>query len=490
MKIEELKELVSREGESTTLEFKTSMAELDKLGQDLGSCLNTEGGIGLIGVTDKWKFVGIEVTDTTKKKMAAFRNNFDPKPNLKIEYVPIPDTNKYVIVVRLLEFDKDGTYLFKEKAYWRNESQREKMPIQEFKRRLRKSAGVAKLWEAALVDDYTIECLDHDEIRRTVKVGISEGRLPENINTDSIEDVLMGLDLMLNGKLTNAAMILFAKQIPTNLYPQTLLKMGRFTGDHSFNNIMDSRQIYGNAFQLLQEAQTFISKHMMIASRFKVDSYERIDEPTLPPLAIREAIINAICHRDYSDLGTDIQIAIFDDYLEIHNTGSLYGGVTIDQLNKRHFSRRRNERIANVFFVRKLIDRWGSGTQRIFELCAENGLPIPEFIEEFGGLTVRFFYKQALREVQKEVFAYKVVSDLLPRQTKIIEALTSLGSAHIQKLYETLSPDYSKRTLQLELQKLQEIGLLSYEGAGRLTTWKIAQDRARSRKIAQDRAGN
>lgn len=119
--------------------------------------------------------------------------------------------------------------------------------------------------------------------------------------------------------------------------------------DETMNEVLDSKQLRGNAFELLTEAQHFIKKHLPITSRYSPHQFERIDEPALPLLAIRKALVNAICHRDYANRAGDIGLFIFNDFLEIHNPGHLYGGLTIKQLTHCHPSRRRNEKIAQVF---------------------------------------------------------------------------------------------------------------------------------------------
>lgn len=100
---------------------------------------------------------------------------------------------------------------------------------------------------------------------------------------------------------------------------------------------------------------------LLIASHFKAQ-LKRIDKPALPVMAVREALINAICHRDYADRATDISLAVFDDRLEIWNSGTLPSQISIEDLRHKHDSVPRNKLIANAFYVRGLIEKWGSGT--------------------------------------------------------------------------------------------------------------------------------
>lgn len=148
--------------------------------------------------------------------------------------------------------------------------------------------------------NYSIDDLDHDEIKRTVKIGIREGRIDPKNYSDNIQDLLVHLNLYKNNTLHNAAMVLFGKDLYHQLeYTHCFLRLGRFL-DEGMNEALDTKQLGGNAFELFREADAFIRRHIPVASRFQNDSFERIDEAALPLLAVREAIINSIVHRDYS----------------------------------------------------------------------------------------------------------------------------------------------------------------------------------------------
>ncbi len=107
---------------------------------------------------------------------------------------------------------------------------------------------------------------------------------------------------------------------------QCLLRVARFSGaDRS--EFLDNRQFRGNAFTLLAHAERFLRERLPIAGRITSDSFTRIDEPIYPPAALREALANAICHRDYTSGGGSISIGIYDDRLEITSTSSLHFGL-------------------------------------------------------------------------------------------------------------------------------------------------------------------
>lgn len=170
-----------------------------------------------------------------------------------------------------------------------------------------------------------------------------------------------------------------------------VITFGRFSGDYrGKTEFIDQRQSQGHALALLRESLEFLRRHLPVAGRIEPGLFERVDEPLFPLLALREALVNAFCHRDYSVVEGAVSVAIFDDRLEIWSDGSLPFGLSVEQLRRDHLSRPRNPLIAEVFYRPGLIERWGRGTQRIIELCLQAGHPEPEFVDQAGTLGVRF----------------------------------------------------------------------------------------------------
>lgn len=150
---------------------------------------------------------------------------------------------------------------------------------------------------------------------------------------------------------------------------------------------IDNQQITGNAFDILSAADSFLRRHLPIASFFQSNQFKRIDKPALPVLAVREALINAICHREYIDQSTDISLALFDDRLEIWNSGSLPSALKLIDLKKQHSSFPRNKLISKIFYARGLIESWGTGTNKMIELCKKEKVPLPIFREQSKGFS-------------------------------------------------------------------------------------------------------
>ena len=243
------------------------------------------------------------------------------------------------------------------------------------------------------VPGWSVEDLDIAEIRRTVTEAIRRGRLEDPGTRDPVE-LLRGLGLFRDGVLWRAAVVLFGntERIEFEM-PQCLLRVARFRGIDR-TEFLDNRQFHGNAFVLLASAERFLRETLPIAGRFEADRFERIDEPLYPPLATRESLANALCHRDYSIGGGSVGVAVYDDRLEVTSSGTLHFGLTPAKLFEPHESLPWNPLIARTFYRRGITEEWGRGTLKMAELTTSAGLPRPEIEDAGGCVTVRFRHAQ------------------------------------------------------------------------------------------------
>lgn len=275
-----------------------------------------------------------------------------------------------------------------------------------------------------------------------------------------------GLGLYHEGRLLNAAIALFGKadrMLPA--YTQCLIKMARFRGTDT-SEFIDNRQELGNAFDLLQRAQRFLRDHLPVAGRILPTVFERIDDPLYPQTALREALANALCHRDYSIGGGAVSIAIFDDRLEISNTGDLHFGITAEDLLRPHRSRPWNPLIAQTFYRCGIIESWGRGTIKMAELMKQAGLPEPEIEVYSGEVYVRF--KSVLVAPDK-----RENSLLSPLQKDLLNTLSGRGSMSLRQIRECLPEPRPARTIQENLATLRKLGLISASGRGRNALWTM-----------------
>jgi ATP-dependent DNA helicase RecG len=467
----EIEKLVAQ-GESERLEFKKSTAQLSAAFETVCGFLNSEGGKVLIGVTNDKKIVGQHVTDNTQQEIANEINKLEPHANINIQYLPFKD-EKQVIIIDVLP-GAHVPYIYNGRAFRRNQSTTIQMSQHYYEQLLIKRGQLNHAWETQPVTDYKIDMLDAEEIYRTIKQAVNANRIPDEALQETIEDSLARLNLIKDDTLLNAAIVLFGKKVLPD-YPQCLIKMARFRGTNSLGSFADNQQVYGNAFKILSSASDFIKKHLTTASFFTDDSFERIDKPTLPVLAVREALVNAICHRDYSHQEASIALAIFDDRMEIWNNGKLPLQINVDDLTKKHHSFPRNKIISNVFYNRGLIEKWGIGTNKMIELCKDNYLPEPKFSEYSGGFSVSFSFKESIVAGIQQIAQTAHHIELTLRQKHILEILSKEGKMPVREIKALLSDAPAARTLGDDLSYLKQQGFIDLKGIGRGAKWCIKE---------------
>ncbi len=168
---------------------------------------------------------------------------------------------------------------------------------------------------------------------------------------------------------TNGGMLLFGRD-RLRQFPDAWIQVGRFNGTDRAN-IADHADLKGPLLEAIEQSITFVEKHSTHAAQ--IGRLRRSERWSLPPVAVREAVINAVAHTDYSQAGAPIRLAIFDDWLEIDNPGLLPFGLTIADL-PLGVSKLRNRVMGRVFHELGLVEQWGSGVQRMIAACRDAGL--------------------------------------------------------------------------------------------------------------------
>lgn len=384
-----VKELIS-EKENGRVEFKETTGQLERGMETLCAFLNGKGGTVMFGVTDKGKIIGQDVSDKTKREIAEAINRLEPITAVQISYVPIPDSEKKVIVFHVDESDLDRPFCYKGRAYRRTESVTSVMPQDVYNQLLMQRGGNYG-WEAMVNPELQIENLDEKAIMGAVRGGIRGGRLPETTMTEDIPTILEKMDLLHNGKLNNAAAVLFGHKCYG--YPQCLLRMARFKGTTK-EEFWDNQRIQGNIFELLDAAMAFFFKHLSLSG--KIEGLHREEELSVPYKALRECCINAYAHRSYHHPGSSVSIAIYDDRIEVTNSGTFPPDMSMERLLSFHDSRPHNPIIANVLYKSTVLESWGRGIKLMIDECRRVGIPDPEFHADSGFIWVTFRYTRVV----------------------------------------------------------------------------------------------
>jgi len=451
-------------GESEVLEFKRSTGELRAAMHALTAMLNHRGGRVLFGVEPDRRVVGQHVGDRTLEDLAQEVTLIEPPTFPTVERVPIAE-GREVLVVSVAP-GQGGPYSYRGVAYRRVGNVNARMSRDEYNRMLLERLHAERRWENEPADGWSVADLDAEEITRTVDEAIRRGRVEDPGTRDPLE-LLRGLGLARDGVLLRAAVALFGRAETLELRaPQCLLRVARFRGVDR-TEFTDNRQFHGNVFRLLQQSERFLRESLPVAGRVMPGLFERVDDPLYPLLALREALANAFCHRDYSIGGGSVAVAIYDNRLEVTSSGSLHFGLTPDALLAPHESLPWNPLLARVLYRRGVIEQWGRGTLKIVELLEQAGLPRP-VIEDAGGcVTVRF-------APARYVPPQRVAHDLTDRQRAVLALLEAgHGGLALRDIRAGMEGQATEWEVKGDLSLLRQLGLAETEGRGRGAFWRI-----------------
>lgn len=362
-----------RRAEGKTLEFKRDLSSPDGILKTLVAFANTAGGMIVIGVDDGSKNVrGVpDVLEAEERLASLVSDSIRPRLVPDIEVVPWRNLN--VIVVQVYPSNTrphymqrlgsaDGVFLRVGSTNRRAEA----LQIEELKRWNRMDS-----FDEQAIPDLKSEALD---FRAASEFFAPYRRVtPKAWSTLRVTTEHQGRQVPTIGGL-----LLFGKD-RFSRFPDAWIQAGRFAGTGRAH-LVDAAEIRSLLPQAAEEAVAFARKHLTHES--VIEGLRREERWSVPLVALREAIVNAIVHADYAQQGAPIRLALFDDRIEVENPGLLPFGLTIEDI-RQGVSKLRNRVIGRVFHELRLIEQWGSGIQRMTAACLGAGLEAPK-LEEIG----------------------------------------------------------------------------------------------------------
>jgi len=413
---------------------------------------NAQGGKIYIGVNDNGIVTGI---DDPKKLMDDIPNKAVNHLGLVIDVNLLKDNGKeyieIVVPVSPMPISYHGAYHFRSGS---TKQELKGAALHEF---LLKKIG--RTWDDIGISNAKIEDLDIKSIASFVKAAVKSGRIYKEAVKDDITTLLENLQLITpDGELKAAAILLFGKN-PKKFFVTSYFKIGKFGNSDSELKFQDT--VEENIFDMVEAVITLL-KQRYIISTISYEGIQRIEKPEYPDAAIREAILNAIVHKDYTD--STIQMSIYDDKIILWNPGKLSEDLTIEKLKSKHPSRARNKNIAEVFFKAGYIESWGRGIEKMIDALKSDGLPEPIFEENSGGFQVTFLKESYSKEYLNQI-------GLNERQIKAVEYLRDTPEITNAK-YQEIN-NIGKSISAVELQELIDKGIVNKIGKGKLTKYSL-----------------
>ena len=444
MDIDELKFLISQ-GEGYNLEFKESFSR--RIAVDVCAFANANGGKILLGVTDGGEIIDIKITNRLKSQIHDIARNLDPSINVSIYVVG------NVLVVDITE-GVDKPYSTTGKFYLRIGSNSQQLGRDEI-RKFFQEEGLVFFDERPNFDFDTEKDFDGYNF----KAFLEKAKISPVLEKSQI---LKNLYLLKDGYLKNAGVFLFCHKI-IKFFPQATITCVLYQGKTKYK-ILDRKEFDEDLNSNFENAIIYLQSKLN--TEFIIKGGPREERLELPEEALREALLNAIAHRDYFVTGANILVEIFSDRLEITNPGGLVKGLTIKDLGKRSLSR--NNLLFGLLHRMELVEKIGSGIARMKNAMKEYALKGPEFDIDKNWFSIIFNRPQMKQIGEKFGEGSEKSSEKILTLIKGNQYITAKEMSRIIGI--------SPRAVEKHITRLKKKGLIKRIGPDKGGHWRVVED--------------
>jgi len=445
--------------ESETVEFKKSTSELKEGVVSIVAILNKHGkGELYFGIMDSGKIAGQDVSQATIREVSqAISGSIEPKIYPEIEKIIIE--GKYCVKVAFQ--GQDTPYYAYGRAYIRVGDEDKKLDAKSLEKFIIEKKTSNNLWDNKICNGAKLGDIDVRSLKKFISFVKQSKRL--DITSEKKDVLLKKLGLMHDNKMTNASILLFGKD-PKKFFHNTFLRCGRFK-DNAKEEFFDIKDFDGNIFENLDSSIKFLQDHLRVSAR--IEGLLRREKWEIPIEALREAMINALIHRDYLSSGFTY-IEVYDSEIIIKNPGQLPKQLTIKSLYVEHGSFPKNPLLAQILYYTGLIDIWGRGTVNISRTLSKEGLEKPIFDESSGYFRIIFKRpKKAIGDTLGEKLGEKLGENFL----KIMQLIQENKHVTTKQLSEKIG--ISTTAIDNNILKLKKKGLIKRIGPDKGGYWEI-----------------
>ncbi|MBS1251607.1 MAG: hypothetical protein MAG451_00640 [Anaerolineales bacterium] len=451
---DEIRELLQQGKKGEQTDFQPADVTSSRLAQSMVAMANGAGGTILVGVSGrKPKIVGLDDPEVAQDR--AVEAALLCEPSLIIPLPKIVEVDERALLIVDIPRGLPHAYSLDGRYLGRRGTKNEPLTGEEL-RRLLFDRG-ERSFEGLPAPGTTYDDLDPEKVERYV--GVLDGA--GDLAADEVLQKRGGLTPA--GEPTYAGVLLFGKE-PFAAVPGCEITVVRYAGTEMGDEFL-RQDIRDTLPEQIRRTEAFLVSNMRVGARLR--GFDREDKAEYPVEAVREAIVNAVAHRDYSITGDQIRVFMFSDRIEVYSPGRLPGPVTVDNLVEERFSR--NETIVQVLADLGFIERLGYGIDRMIRLMQGEDLPAPAFEETAAGFRVTLHgHGQHLitgDTVDRSRWAHL---HLNPRQEEALEYLAEHGRI-TNREYQDLAPDVTSETIRRDLVDLVERGLLLKIGRKRAT---------------------
>lgn len=453
---EELK-LILEEGEGYTIEFKRNTSNLDK---EMVAFANASGGRIFVGIDDDGSIPGIEITNKLKSDIQNIARQCDPPVKILFEEF------KNILIVKVYP-GSEKPYRCSSGFYMRVGPNSQKMRTDEIREFFQNEGRIR--FDELINEKFNFENhFDENKLERFLEIaGISKA-----LDTASIL-INLGIAEKQEGKilLNNAGVLFFSRKL-SDIYYHTVVTCARYRGTNKAY-IIDKKDFNDDLVSNVDNAMNFLKQYIPLRYEFTGD-LQRKEIPEIPYEALREAVINAVTHRNYFEKGANVFVEVFDDRIEISNPGGLPKGLDPKDFGKK--SVLRNPIIASLFHRINYIEKMGTGISRIQEHMKNAGLQPVEF--QFNTFFTAIFRRPNrlylnIRDLISRQFK-GTRSDLLSKLIEITFAIADKNGVNSTDIQNRTG--FSKSSIERAISKLKNEGVIAFKGAAKTGKYVITDE--------------
>ncbi len=438
--------------ESQNIEWKESWR--DEYLKWICGFANAQGGKIYIGCDDSGKVVGVV---DSKKLLEDIPNKIVQSLGVVADVNLLEEDGKEYIEIVVPEYSTGITY--KGVYHYRSGSTKQVMSGPALENFLNGKHGLT--WDSMPLPAFKLSDVDDSAVEKFKELAAKKGRIASELLNESKETLLEKLHLKSGEYLTNAAMMLFAKD-PEKWQLGAFVKIGYFETD---SELVFQDEIRGSLIELVDKIIEIVYLKYMRA-KISYVGMQRREKYFVPEAALRETLLNALCHSQYN-YGVPIQISVYEDKLYIANCGCLPENWTVENLMQKHASRPFNPNIAYVFYLAGFIESWGRGIEKICDTCAREGCPAPEFVINPGDIMVKFTASSE-QIVRRPAGVTEKVTE---KELEVFELLQESPGYTYAELTDKLS--VSRKTVSDRIKKLKDKGIIERVGSDTKGYWKV-----------------
>ncbi|MFT3947181.1 MAG: helix-turn-helix domain-containing protein [Agriterribacter sp.] len=455
MTTEEL-EILIKQGEGYNIEFKRAIpSKASDLADEICAFANAAGGTVIIGIEDNGKTVGVTMDNTMRSRLQNVLNTIEPRIEVAVQ--ELTREGKTVLCLQC-KSGKEKPYIVSGSIFVRNGPNSEKITSANQMREF------FQLSDRIFFDEGLCRSFKYPD-------DFDEELFNRFLTTASISNVLPAQTLLDNLQLVtsdhhfkNGAVLFFGKK-PQRFFPQAITRCLLFKGTNKVH-IMDDKTFEGSLIEQYNGAFAYL--HQKLNLNYIIEGAgPRKEVLEIPEEALKEALVNALCHRDYYERGAVTHVEIFDDRVDITNPGGLVRNILKEDFGTKSLSR--NSLVFGLFLRMNMVEKVGSGIKRMKEEMVNANLPEPTFGLE-GFFTVTFY-----RPMEFEKWIALIGYRLADKQTLILREISINPNVTLQELAAKYNT--TQRTIERNIATLRNLGLLERIGSRKDGYYKIKMNR-------------